>query len=207
MRATALDPLSAGKVTVTAATLEATDRLGEAKDVLRSGVRIWPDDFAVRLYQRYFVLTYGSREEATAVLQDSARLFPLKPSALEALRRFISARAANDPSLRATAARALTDAANAGAIDRRLAISALSALGDTNAAFAQADVLFSDPFAETTSLFVPATASMRRDPRFMALADRVGLVGYWRQSGKWPDFCAGSAAPYDCAAVARGLVR
>jgi hypothetical protein len=121
------------------------------------------------------------------------------------LSSFGSARNTDDPSLTAKAVRALTDAASAGTIDRRLAMSALAVLGDTDAAFTQADIVFADEFAETSLLFVPATASMRRDQRFMALAKRVGLVSYWQQSGKWPDFCAANAAPYDCIAVTRDL--
>jgi hypothetical protein len=29
---------------------------------------------------------------------------------------------------------------------------------------------------------------MRRDPRYLALAERTGLLAYWR-SGRLPDFC------------------
>jgi hypothetical protein len=30
---------------------------------------------------------------------------------------------------------------------------------------------------------------MRTDPAFLALATRLGLVQYWRDTGRWPDFC------------------
>jgi hypothetical protein len=43
---------------------------------------------------------------------------------------------------------------------------------------------------------------MRRDPRFMSLAAKLGLVDYWRSSGKWPDFCSEPGLPYDCKAEA-----
>jgi len=33
-----------------------------------------------------------------------------------------------------------------------------------------------------------AAAPMRRDPRYLALAQRTGLLDYWR-SGRPPDFC------------------
>jgi hypothetical protein len=36
---------------------------------------------------------------------------------------------------------------------------------------------------------------MRRDPRFFGLAKRIGLLDYWRSTGRWPDFCAGPDAP------------
>jgi TolB-like protein len=56
--------------------------------------------------------------------------------------------------------------------------------------------------ATTSLLFSPAMAAMRRDPRFLRLADRLGLVAYWRTSGKWPDFCAEPGLSYDCRAGA-----
>lgn len=40
----------------------------------------------------------------------------------------------------------------------------------------------------------PATAPMRRDPRYLQLAQRVGLLAYWR-SGRRPDFCRKQPEP------------
>jgi TolB-like protein len=50
----------------------------------------------------------------------------------------------------------------------------------------------------TDFLFGPLTTSLRRDPRFMVLVDRLKLVDFWLASGKWPDFCADSTLPYNC---------
>jgi hypothetical protein len=47
-------------------------------------------------------------------------------------------------------------------------------------------------------LFSFGPPALRRDPRFMALAARIGLVDYWRATGKWPDFCADPGLTYDC---------
>ena len=74
------------------------------------------------------------------------------------------------------------------------AIEELSVLGLTDDAFAVAQ-------RYTTGgefLFFPLTAPIRRDPRFMLLAARYGLVDYWRKSGHWPDFCADPGLPYNC---------
>ncbi|HEX4095424.1 MAG TPA: hypothetical protein VHX64_01785, partial [Caulobacteraceae bacterium] len=55
-------------------------------------------------------------------------------------------------------------------------------------------------------LFSPELATLRRDPRFMTIAARMGLASYWLQSGKWPDFCAQPGLPYDCKAMAAKAV-
>jgi hypothetical protein len=48
-----------------------------------------------------------------------------------------------------------------------------------------------DPIEFITSA---AAAPMRRDARFMALAERTGLLAYWR-SGRPPDFCRDHPEP------------
>jgi hypothetical protein len=54
-------------------------------------------------------------------------------------------------------------------------------------------------------LFGAQTADMRRDPSFMPLMQRFGLIDYWRSTGHWPDFCSEPGLPYDCKAVAAKL--
>ena len=51
-------------------------------------------------------------------------------------------------------------------------------------------------------LFRPWLSNVRRDPRFIPLAKRLGLLDYWRESGHWPDFCSDPELPYDCKAEA-----
>jgi len=84
------------------------------------------------------------------------------------------------------------------------AVEAFSALGLVDEAFSAASQY--KPGAalggDSSFLFYPLTAPIRRDPRFMQLAARLGLVDYWRSSGKWPDFCADPALPYNCQAEA-----
>jgi hypothetical protein len=36
----------------------------------------------------------------------------------------------------------------------------------------------------------------------IAVAQRLGLLNYWRLSGEWPDFCFQPDLPYDCKAEA-----
>ena len=71
----------------------------------------------------------------------------------------------------------------------------------------RADVLYSfierwpverDLLGQTYVLFRPWMSKFRRDPRFMHLAQRLGLLDYWQKSGQWPDFCEEPDMPYDC---------
>ena len=50
----------------------------------------------------------------------------------------------------------------------------------------------------TEELFRPAFRKLHRDPRFMRVAKRAGLLSYWRATDKWPDFCSAPDLPYDC---------
>jgi hypothetical protein len=45
--------------------------------------------------------------------------------------------------------------------------------------------------------------AFRRDPRFMPLAKRLGLVNYWIATDEWPDYCSEPDLPYDCRTAAR----
>lgn len=100
-----------------------------------------------------------------------------------------------------------------------LCMTALADLGDSDSAFAIAYRLFPplrgrdsadekriwldqpDAFSIAV-LSSPAAASLRRDPRFLALADGSGLIDYWR-SGRLPDFCRIKPEPV-CTRIARG---
>jgi hypothetical protein len=39
----------------------------------------------------------------------------------------------------------------------------------------------------------------------MAVADRLGLLDFWRSTSRWPDFCFEQAQTYDCKAEAAKL--
>lgn len=60
-------------------------------------------------------------------------------------------------------------------------------------------------FWESNILFRPTMKKFRSNPRFMRVAARFGLTEYWRESGKWPDFCFEPDLPYDCKAEAAKL--
>jgi hypothetical protein len=39
------------------------------------------------------------------------------------------------------------------------------------------------------NLYQPGAEALRATPEFWALMEREGLLAYWRESGRWPDFC------------------
>ena len=49
-----------------------------------------------------------------------------------------------------------------------------------------------------SALFRPTLKAFRRQPRFLLVARRFGLLSYWKSSGKWADFCSEPDLPYDC---------
>jgi len=89
---------------------------------------------------------------------------------------------------------------------------AFATIGDLGSAYAIADTLYprrigrtpeetdriwlDDPDGGGPLDFItsPAAAPMRRDPRYLALAERTGLLAYWR-SGRPPDFCRKQPEP------------
>lgn len=87
--------------------------------------------------------------------------------------------------------------------DRRARI--FSALGDLDRAFAAFAEL---PDKETNVRVVfwyPEMDAFRKDPRFWAEADRFGLVDYWIDTGRMPDFCEDPELSFDCMARAREI--
>ena len=82
---------------------------------------------------------------------------------------------------------------------------ACAALGNPDEAFAVLDGYYfekgrwahvappgGDQDRITYPLFQPPMRALWRDPRFDRLLDRIGLNGYWRQSGSVPDFRGGA---------------
>ena len=81
------------------------------------------------------------------------------------------------------------------------AIYALVLIGDLDDAFAVAQHYEPGQSLTLTGpgfLFYGQMAPLRRDPRFLQLSDRLGLLALWRQTGRWPDFCRDPTLPYRC---------
>jgi len=70
----------------------------------------------------------------------------------------------------------------------------LAGLGKMDDAFAVARACylapgaFDPPARFAPNLFLPGCRTMRKDPRFADLMDRMGLTAYWQKIGAKPDY-------------------
>jgi tetratricopeptide (TPR) repeat protein len=79
----------------------------------------------------------------------------------------------------------------------------LARSGQIEAAYRATSADFAELSKNTIFVFYPEMKRFRQDARFMPLARRLGLVDYWLQTGRWPDFCNEPDLPYDCRAAAQ----
>lgn len=188
-RAGELDPLSPVATTQVIMALAYAGQLDRAKRELAQAERLWAGTGALRDILWGFHLRYGD--------PDTARR--LAPFGGEGLEFYLAARA--DPSP-ANVGRLVALLKRREDVTQGDIGSAIQALAE----FRQTDELLrwlagaptAGLAASSYLLFRPAFAEFRRDPRFMALAGRIGLADYWLSTGEWPDFCREPALPYDC---------
>jgi hypothetical protein len=56
-------------------------------------------------------------------------------------------------------------------------------------------------------VFSADAAELRRDPRFFAKMNQLGLVELWRKRGQWPDFCSEPGLGYSCKTEAARMAK
>jgi tetratricopeptide (TPR) repeat protein len=192
-RAVEIDPLSPFTRGNYISALTYAGEFSRARDDIAEARKKWPNDPAIDSAEFSFQYRYGD-PKAAAILMPRALEF--SDERLVPFRRIIAARL--DPSP------AKIDEAIQGWAqqdDRRGRNQYLLALG----LFGRVDEayrLLMDPESQASVdpniLFRPELAKVRADRRFMPVAARLGLVRYWRESGRWPDFCANERLAYDC---------
>ena len=182
--------------------------------------RLWPaNEFVER--GRFSSALARADGSASALLRDAAIAGVLDPQAeqrpLPLIARALETRASAD--IDAVAAEC-TDPAKIARERARFCLHALVLLDRLDTFFELAPLYFpdmrgaspelrderwlADPRASTNArvLFRKDTHSVRADARFIPIVERMGLLDYWRQSGKWPDFC--DAEPESVCARMRG---
>ena len=194
-RAAELDPLSPATETQLIMTLAHGGQLQDARHELDRAQKLWAGTAALRDAQFAFNLRYGDAKIALQFhawtgldLYAKARDDP-SPQNVEALAAwFRKLEAKATPEIAGSAIQELGEFHRTDEVFRWIATVPTWALAGG------ADVLFR-----------PTLTDARRDPRFMLVAKRAGLIDYWRSSGHWPDFCSDPQLPYDCKAEAAKL--
>jgi TolB-like protein len=202
-RAAVANPQSIDWTEIVAAGLIEVDQTAAADRILSEQSKLWPDDLTVWLVQFQSMVAQKRWVDALKVL-DRAGDFgsAVSPDFVAGRRALLSALQSGDASARSALREKLLAS---GRTDPENAISDLSMLGFTDDAF---DVARHTPAGGMTSpgfLFEHQTSALRRDPRFVPLAARFGLIDYWRRTGRWPDFCSDASLPYNCAQEAGKL--
>ncbi len=214
-RGLALFPFHLGLNAQRAIELVSLGRLREAKESVDRVVTLWPTDPRTGPLRLWFTVFFRPPDEALALLGNKdLRPADLEPAAIAAWRDFIMARQSPDTTAKAKVAKDVTDLADDQKLARADAVQVLAVLGDVSSAFTQLTKYIDETggyhrgilVLPPAILFYPTTEAMRRDPRFMPFAAKLGLVSYWRATGKWPDFCAEPSLPYDCREAAKAAV-
>jgi DNA-binding winged helix-turn-helix (wHTH) protein len=183
-------------------------RVGEADRTIDRAIELWPRHPGVWFARLWLSGFTGRAAAAVAQVDDIDARPPMGEAQAALLRLSMQALQSRAPATVQAAAKAVVESAMSGPGASVNAILILSALGRLDEAFAVADgyLLRQGPHImplrytraqtwvndqrhrKTMMLFVPATAPMRVDPRFIDLCRGAGFVDYWRQSGQWPDF-------------------
>ena len=196
------DPYMPHKIGIMLRMLEITGKTQESADLYRPAVRWWPDSGAILWRRLTGMVARGDFKSA----QQFAKGFGDAAPAGRVLA------AINDGSL-ASLRTACSKTQDLGLF----CMLGFARLGDLNAAFDLAgqaypsrrgrtrqeeERMWLDNPDSTPLFFLTAGAAepLRRDPRYLALAERVGLLEYWR-SGRLPDFCTDPKPEPVCAAI------
>lgn len=201
--ALANDPYKPAKLARLIRSLEATGNRDEAERVYNQATRWWPDYSGLAWMRLVGMLQRGDDAAAEAF---EARIShnPLDRPAANSL--FAALRTGDRLRAQLTCA-----ATGLSQLTRALCMTSFSRLGELDSAFSIARALYPSlkgaseadedrRWLENTDgaplalLSAPSAAALRQDPRFIAMADGVGLLAYWR-SGRLPDFCRAPAEP------------
>ncbi|MEA3016169.1 MAG: hypothetical protein QOI38_891 [Sphingomonadales bacterium] len=168
----------------------------EGERILAQARRIWPEESAVSyllLLRAFWAARY---EEGAALLAEPRLSLPSQTRA--ALAATFAALRSGQPEARLRAAEMLKAMARDPGTNTRLVTTALAAIGEDRAAIQSVEA---NGFWMRGALFEASFARARRDPAFAPLVQRLGLIRYWRQTGRMPDACREANAPPFCRAL------
>jgi len=200
-RAAAVDPLgeswAGAEVELLAGAGQSQEAAADASQLMNS----WPNSKGDWFDRILGNLRGENWDGMLANLAEPVAASALPPEALDGLRTLALAAKSRNPELMAKARTGLLASAKVGPAYATTSITGLVALGYLDDAFNVAQSYqpgLALTGANTEFLFTTVNAPLRRDPRFLPLAQRLGLLNYWRSTGKWPDFCRDPTLPYHC---------
>jgi TolB-like protein/tetratricopeptide (TPR) repeat protein len=200
------DPYDPPKIRDMLRMLEASGNKDEARELYQDGARWWPERKRIFFRNRIYGLVDRGDFEGVRQLEQEVDVAKLAPQYPPSTAIAAAIRSKSVPALRA----ACPGGDNIDLMVRCMI--AFSTLGDLDSAFAIADKLYptrigrtpvetekiwlDDPSGGGPLGFITsrASAAMRRDPRYLRIAQRTGLLNYWR-SGRLPDFCRKNPEP------------
>jgi len=180
--------------------------LDGAKSVFATASQRWPHDSFVATTAFGVAARVGDPAAAAAMLDDPHNDLDMPPDWVAIWRAFLRARQTRSAADIDQFVR-LTDA-QLGPQDPDQRVAAATnyvILGRTDLAFTALDRIGKAAPENTYLLFLDVMGPLRADPRFIAVAARLGLVSIWRRTNHWPDFCSAPGFPYNCQGVAAKL--
>jgi tetratricopeptide (TPR) repeat protein/TolB-like protein len=209
------DPYNSGRIRDMLQMLEYNGDSAGARELYRKAVRWFPDDQIDFAHALIFGLIDRGNFDARRVEQE------IGPGGLpqEYLKSSLFLSALNAKSI--PAAKRICAPVKDFFLNVIRCMLLFSSLGDQDDAYAIADKIYprrvgrtpaeteriwiNDPDAAGPRSFItsPGAAPMRRDPRYLQLAQRVGLLDYWRSGRPPPDFCRKQPEPI-CARLLNG---
>jgi tetratricopeptide (TPR) repeat protein len=172
--------------------------LPEARAWLAKGVQLWPNHSGIWRVRQYVAGFYEQPSDALAIFNSLDEQVSAHQSNAT-WRIYVNAKAAHSADLTDAAVSRIIEAADEGKVPREIAIMMIAGLGKTEQAIEAANsALDHNRALDAWFLFTPVTRNMRQDPAFVGLASRLGLIKYWRETGKRPDFCTEQARPSEC---------
>jgi DNA-binding winged helix-turn-helix (wHTH) protein len=204
-KAVELDPISPAIRDTYITALAIAGRMDAARTQLSAVERLWPGAERVVMARYRLELRFGDPRLALRILRSGA----INVSGAETQETFLRARIDRSPA----------DVERAVKLGRNVFNSypeASDGYVQTLAEFDRKEELFAilqnwrrpDLMDLITGvLFRPAFSEVYRDPRFMRVAEHLGLLSYWRITDGWPDFCVAPDLPYDCKAEAARLAK
>jgi DNA-binding winged helix-turn-helix (wHTH) protein/tetratricopeptide (TPR) repeat protein len=170
--------------------------LNEARNTLQRAVQFWPDHPGVWKWQQYIAGFYEKPSDAEKVF-NSLDARPSLRDSNAIWRTYIAAKVTQGQAAQVASLR-IRSAAGDGVISPENAIMMLAGLGQAKQAIDVANSTLDHHVLQPWILFTPITKNLRQDPGFVRLALRMGLIKYWREIGKRPDFCTDPARRNEC---------